>query len=64
MFEIARHSLLIFPVNAGLTFNGDEKNCEKLGSCPDAGEMDHKQHITISDFRFRMKAKNRAFFLG
>jgi hypothetical protein len=30
---MARHSPLMFPVKAGFTLRGEEKNCEKLGSC-------------------------------
>src|SRR5215204_3086991 len=30
------HLPSMFAVNAGLTFRGEEKNCEKLGSCPRA----------------------------
>jgi len=30
--DITRHFSLMLAVNAGLIFNGDEKNCEKLGS--------------------------------
>jgi len=31
--EIIRQSALMFAVSAGFMFRGEEKNCEKLGSC-------------------------------
>jgi len=45
---IALQSAFMFAVKAGLMFSGDEKNCEKLGSCAfDRMAISTNTHIKI-----------------
>ena len=44
--EIKRQSALILAVNPGLIFSGEEKNCEKLGSCAFADLITRSKVIT------------------
>jgi hypothetical protein len=43
--EITLQSPFIFPVSAGFIFSGEEKNCEKLGSCAKQGWPTTSQKI-------------------